>query len=280
MKERMKVKRALVTGASRGLGKAFAEELAARGTDLALVSLPDSGLPDLARLLEKNWGIEAEWLEIDLSLAGASERVAEWAREDPPDLLVNNAGIGSKSSFLDSSPEYSDTLLKLNVLALVKLTRLLVPMMDGGKILNVASLAAFFPMPYLPVYSPSKSFVLNFSLALREEFKEKGIAVSVVCPNGIRSNRECRDDIERQGLAAGLTCLYPEEVARAALEGLEKGKAIVFPGFINCLLEKFGALAPKWLFLKVVRRYWGPAKRRAQDQSPEMAEEALPPKSA
>src|SRR4030042_1353285 len=127
----------VITGASQGLGKAFAEECALRGRALVLAALPDTGLRELARWIERVPGVRA------------------------PALRQNGR----------------------------------------AHVLNVASLAAFFPMPWLPVYSSSKSFVLAFSLALREELRGTGVAVRVVCPNGIRTNRGARELIARQGLA-------------------------------------------------------------------------------
>jgi short-subunit dehydrogenase len=127
----------------------------------------------------------------------------------------------------------------------------------------VASLAAFFPMPWLPVYSSSKSFVLAFSLALREELRGSGISVSVVCPNGIRTNRGARELIAKQGLAGRLTCQYPEQVARAALRGLLAGRAVIVPGPVNRFLRFASGLVPRSLAMGVITRRWTAEALRA-----------------
>jgi short-subunit dehydrogenase len=124
-------------------------------------------------------------------------------------------------------------------------------------ILNVASLAAYFPMPYMPVYSPTKSFVLNFSLALREELRGSGVGVSVLCPNGIRTNRGNREMIDRQGLAGRLTCLYPDEVARAGLAGVFAGRSVIVPGTVNRILRSVSGFVPRGLYMRVISHRWG-----------------------
>jgi len=131
-------------------------------------------------------------------------------------------------------------------------------------VLNVASLAAFFPMPWLPVYSSSKSFVLAFSLALREELRGTGVSVSVVCPNGIRTNRKVRDLIAKQGLAGRLTCQYPEQVARAALQGLEAGRAVIVPGAVNRFIKAASGLVPRSIAMGVITRRWNTQEQQSR----------------
>src|SRR4030042_90743 len=145
----------VITGARQGLGKAFAEECALRGRALVLAALPDTGLRELARWIERVHGVRVHALAVDLTSDDGPPRLP------PPPPCATRRAPG----------------------------------------LTVPSLAAFFPMPWLPVYSSSKSFVLAFSLALREELRGTGVSVSVVCPNGIRTNRGARELIARQGLA-------------------------------------------------------------------------------
>jgi hypothetical protein len=130
-------------------------------------------------------------------------------------------------------------------------------------VLNVASLAAFFPMPWLPVYSSSKSFVFAFSLALREELRGTGVSVSVVCPNGIRTNRGARELIARQGLAGRLTCLYPEQVARTALHSLLAGRPVIVPGAVNRFIRFASGLVPRSVAMGVITRRWNAESLRA-----------------
>ncbi len=253
---------AVVTGASQGLGRAFAEECAARGMDLVLAALPDTGLPELAGLLRRTWGVRIETLEMDLTLPEAPRRLTDLlaARGMVPDLLINNAGVGFTSRFEDSLPAQNETTIQLNVAALVRITQSLLPELCGRRrawVLNVASLGAFYPMPSMPVYSSSKGFILDFSLLLREELRGSRVAVSVLCPNGIRTNRGARALIEKQGWAGRLTCQYPEQVARAGLDGLQRNCAVIVPGAVNRLLRRVRPLVPRPLFIRLIARRWG-----------------------
>jgi hypothetical protein len=116
----------------------------------------------------------------------------------------------------------------------------------------------------MPVYAPTKSFVLNFSLALREELRGTTVGMSVLCPNGIRTNRGNRDLIDRQGLVGRITCRYPDEVARAALDGLFAGKAVIVPGIVNRILRGLSAFVPRGLYMRVISRRWGAVSGAAQ----------------
>ncbi len=251
----------VITGASQGLGKAFAEECALRGRNLVLAALPDTGLPEVARWIARVHGVRVLPLEVDLTADDGPARLARFVQQSglAVDALVNNAGVGFNGRFGDSQPAHNETTIRLNMLAVVALTRALLPELrrrERALVLNVASLAAFFPMPWLPVYSSSKSFVLAFSLALREELRGTGVSVSVVCPNGIRTNRQVRDLIARQGLAGRLTCQYPEQVARAALQGLEGGRAVIVPGAVNRFLRFASGMLPRSIAMGVISRRW------------------------
>jgi uncharacterized protein len=259
----------VITGASQGLGKAFAEECALRGHNLVLAALPDTGLAEVARWIARVHGVRVLPLEVDLTADDGPARLARFVEESglAVDTLINNAGVGYNGRFGDSQPSHNETTIRLNMLAVVAITRLLLPGLRGrehARVLNVASLAAYFPMPWLPVYSSSKSFVLAFSLALREELRGTGVSVSVVCPNGIRTNRLARDLIARQGLAGRLTCQYPEQVARAALQGLEAGRAVIVPGAVNRFIKAASGLVPRSIAMGVIARRW-----KTQDARPE-----------
>jgi short-subunit dehydrogenase len=262
----------VITGASQGLGKAFAEECAIRGRALVLAALPDTGLVEVARWIERVHGVRVHALEVDLTSDDGPACLARFIEESglAVDMLINNAGVGFNGRFGESEPAHNETTIRLNMLALVALTRLLLPALrrhGRAHVLNVASLAAFFPMPWLPVYSSSKSFVLAFSLALREELRGTGVSVSVVCPNGIRTNRGARELIARQGLAGRLTCQYPEQVARAALRGLLAGRAVIVPGAVNQFIRFASALVPRSFAMAVISRRWNAEALRANGGS-------------
>lgn len=259
---------ALITGASQGLGRAIAEECARRGMDMVLVALSDTGLPEVARILERAFQVRIETVELDLTDPEVPGKLLSVIREKhyEVDTLVNNAGVGFTSRFADSSPWQNETTLQLNVAALVRLTQAMLPMLrERGRawILNVASLGAFFPMPSMPVYSSTKGFVLTFSLLLREELRGSPVSLSVLCPNGIRTNRGSCDLIERQGWAGQVTCQYPDEVARAGLRGLFRGRGVIVPGAVNAALRLASPFVPRALYMRMIARRWGTEKHRA-----------------
>lgn len=252
---------ALITGASQGLGRALADECASRGMDLFLIALPDSGLAQVARSIRTEWEVRVDWLEIDLTRDDAPD-ILLGAIENSGfdvDLLINNAGIGTIGDFAESPLCGHEAVMKLNTLALARLTHRLIPILArhrNGYILNVASLGAFFPMVSLPVYSATKSFVLTFSLALREELRGS-IGVGTLCPNTIRNDRTTEEYVDRLPMVCRRACLYPSEIARAGIDSLLRGKAIIVPGFINKLLRVVGPLVPRPLVSGVIRHLWG-----------------------
>jgi short-subunit dehydrogenase len=257
---------ALITGASQGLGRAFAEECARRRMDLLLVALPESGLEQATQDITGRYGVRAEYLEADLTAPGSQEALARWVADEgfPVSLLINNAGVGYNSRFEDSTLRENETCILLNNLALVKITRLMLPELrcrPSAFVLNVASLAAFFPMPFMPVYAPSKAFILNFSLALREEMRNTPVSVSVLCPNGIRTNQSCRDRIEASGLAARLTCMDADEVATYAIREMLAGKSVIVPGFLNRAIVTLSRFVPRSTVCAVVSAFWGRTAR-------------------
>ena len=262
MKERPQC--ALITGASQGLGRAFAEECAGRGMAVVLAALPDTGLAELTRILERAYQVPIEAIECDLTRPEAPAEIAVRcrARGFDVDMLINNAGVGFTSRFAQSSATQNEATVQLNVAALVRLTHEMLPGLQEKRrawILNVASLGAFFPMPSMPVYSSTKAFVLTFSRLLRAELRGSGVRVSALCPNGIRTNRATRELIERQGWAGRLTCRFPDEVARAGLRGLLRGTGVIVPGLANRVLAGASPLVPQGLYMRVISRRWEPA---------------------
>ncbi len=183
---------ALVTGASSGLGREFAARLAARGHDLVLVARSRDRLEAVAEELTKAHGVTVHVLVHDLARPGAGRAVARELAERSltVGLLVNNAGFGTAGRFEEIPAERDHDLLMVNVVALVDLTHALLPGMlerGSGAVLNVGSTAGYQPSPYLSVYSASKTFVLNFSLALRQEYRGRGIRVTALCPGPVET---------------------------------------------------------------------------------------------
>jgi uncharacterized protein len=252
---------ALVTGASQGLGRALAEECATRGMNLFLIALPDGGLPEVARRIGAGHGVTVEWLELDLTREDAPDRVLEALDRTgfPVDLLVNNAGIGTIGTFAESPLEGHESVMRLNMLALARITHRLIPGLSRRRspyILNVSSLGAFFPMISLPIYSATKSFVLTFSLALREELRG-GIGVGTLCPNTIRNDRATNEYVDKLPFFCRWACLYPGQIAKSGMTGLLRGRAIIVPGLMNRFLRLVGPLVPRTLVTGLIRRLWG-----------------------
>lgn len=254
--------RALITGASQGLGRALSHECARLGMDLILVALPGSGLPQVAAEVEQQYGVQALYREADLTEPGSIEALWQWIAEQrlPVSALINNAGVGYNCRFEDSTLHENETCILLNNLALVKLTRLLLPELkrhEPAFVLNVASMAAFFPMPFMPVYAPSKAFILNFSLALRQEMRHTSVRVSVLCPNGMRTNAAARYKIERSGMMARLTCMDPEPVAAYTIRQLLAGRTVIVPGRLNQAIVTLSRYVPSQVIYAVISTFWG-----------------------
>jgi len=182
-------KTALITGASSGIGEAFAQILAARGMNLVLVARSAEKLRALAQALSEQHGIRADVVPADLCREGAVQEVYRRTQTlgVAVDLLVNNAGFGTYGGFDTLAQEREHGEIMLNVTALVDLTHAFVPAMverKAGGVINVASMAAFQPMPYQAVYGSAKAFVLSFSLALWAEYRKRGVRVVALCPEG------------------------------------------------------------------------------------------------
>lgn len=240
---------ALITGASRGIGKAIAEECARRGFKLALVSLPNEDLPKLAAELSKEFGVDALYLETNLAANEAAETVVTWvnAQKMQISILVNNAGLGSVGPLIDTNEEMHQVMLNLNMQTPYLLIRKLLPNLKKQKqayIINISSQAAFFPIPYKATYSATKVFLLNLSLALEYELRGSNIHVSVVCPSGVKTSPAIRQRIESAGFLSKMVALEPEEVAEITLSKTIKGKRFIVPGRLNTLSYWLSAMMP------------------------------------
>ena len=223
---------ALVTGASSGIGREFARQLARSGTNLVLVARSRNELEELATQLRAH-GVEAEVVEADLTDAPDLDRVARRLRDttSPIDLLVNNAGVGTVGPLTQLPPERELELVRLNVQAVLHLSRAAAAAMKTrgtGTILNMSSLAAYGPIPYFAVYSATKAFVRNLTLALREELRGTGVSVTALAPGFVDTGFVGKAGVRN----APLRSLWadPARVARHGLQGAARGQAVVLPG--------------------------------------------------
>jgi uncharacterized protein len=244
--------RALVTGASSGIGEAFARALHARGRALVLVARRADRLQRLAGELG---GAERTLvLPLDLAQDGAaSQLLGETERRGLEiDLLVNNAGVGTTGPFAAEQPETTAALLALNVRAATELTRAFLPAMlrrQEGAVINVCSMASFQPVPFLATYAASKAYLLSFSEALAEELRGTGVTVQGLCPGLVPTEFQAVAGTDKVAFADAPT-MTPAFVAEAALRGLAAGKTLVLPGWRDRLMVQLQRLAPR----AVVRR--------------------------
>ncbi|MFI7009274.1 SDR family NAD(P)-dependent oxidoreductase [Streptomyces sp. NPDC050145] len=248
---------ALVTGASSGLGAEFAVQLAAQGHDVVLVARSGDRLAALAERLTAEHGVHAHVVVQDLAAPDAARRVADQlaARGLSVDLLVNNAGFGTCGRFEEISGERDHDQLMVNVVALVDLTHALLPgMLERGRgaVLNVASNAAFQPSPYFAVYGAAKAFVLNFGLALRQEYRGRGIRVLTLCPGPVETAFFDAIGTRRAAVTGSMTT--PAPVVRAALRALERDRGYVAPGLSNALGAHLTPRRPRTLVAAIAER--------------------------
>ncbi len=249
---------ALVTGASGGIGYQLAREFARHGYDLVLVSRNRQELQQAAEEISREFGVRARVLVKDLSVASAPEEVFEELQAEGVtiDVLVNNAGFGTYGLFWETELKTELQELQVNVMALTHLTRLFLPGMlerRRGKILNVASTAAFQPGPLMAVYFAGKAYVLHFSEAVANELEGTGVSMTVLCPGPTRTRFHERAGMK--GIGADMRRMDPAIVARAGYRGLMAGKAIVIPGLLNRLLALGPRFAPRGFVTKMAKRF-------------------------
>jgi short-subunit dehydrogenase len=254
------MKTTLITGASSGIGEAFARRLAAEGHDVLLVARSEDKLIALCNELGLNHNVRAEYFVADLSKPDSPARLLEETRVRnlEIDLLINNAGFGSMGEFgeLDLARELN--MIDLNVRSLVELTHLfLQPMRErkGGSIINVASTAGFQPVPFMATYAATKAFVLSFSEALWEENRPLGIKVMALCPGVTETSFF---EASRMKRPPGRTVQTSEQVVEVALRAWKRGKSSVISGWPNRIMVETERVVPRSLVLRAVGRIMRP----------------------
>lgn len=250
---------ALVTGASSGIGLAIAEALARRGRNLILVARQRDALESIAYELTQRFAVEVLFSSCDLSeplqISGLLQELE--LADQQIDLLVNNAGFGTAGAFIQQEWSREQQLVEVNILALARLCHALGQRMvqqGGGQILNVASVAAFQPGPWMSNYFASKAYVLSLSEGLREELKGFGVKVSVLCPGPTRSAFFRNAQMKTGKLERSSLMMSCEEVALLAVRGLDKNRAIITPGWRNKLMAFWPRLTPRALVRRMVAK--------------------------
>ena len=259
----------LVTGASSGIGAQLARQLAQKGRGVTLAARREDRLRALAEELTGRHGVRAEVVACDVSLAAERSRLVEEVagRGLGVAVLVNNAGFSTTGPVANGDHDREVALVRTNVEAVVDLCSLVVPSMverGGGAILNVASTAAFQPLPGQSAYAASKAFVLSYSQALRAELRGTGVGVTVLCPGPVDTEfNEVAglSDAEAESSLPRFMWVPAEKVAAAALDGMERDQAVVVPGWANRAGAAGARLAPQRLLAGLVAKRH-PALRR------------------
>jgi uncharacterized protein len=257
------MKTALITGASSGIGAAFARELATRKTNLVLVARSQDKLQQLAEQLQEQFQINTQVIVQDLSQPGAAQAIYDAIAHSnlTIDLLINNAGFGDYGKFLDRELSKQIAMIQLNITALVELTYLFLPAMkqrQSGAIVNLSSIAGFQPLPYMSVYAASKAFVLSFSESLWAEYKDSGVSILALCPGATESNfykvAQFPSSFASKN-SAGYTSA--EAVVKDALKALDKNQSnLVTGGIANQAIVNLPRFFPRdWLVNAVEKQF-------------------------
>jgi hypothetical protein len=253
---------ALITGASGGIGAAFAQELASRQMNLVLVARSKDKLQQLASKLQEQYKIQVNVIVQDLTAPEAAKSVFEAVTQKglTIDLLINNAGFGDYGDFAERDGDRQVQMVQLNILALLDITHKFLPGMRqrrSGSIINLSSVAAFHPIPYFSVYAASKAFVLSFSEALWAENKNYGVRVLAVCP-GPTDTKFFQDADFPTALADTIAKNYtsPEVVVREALQALEKNHSSLVPGnIVNKLQVNIPRFLPREALVSLIANF-------------------------
>ncbi|SFE08188.1 SDR family NAD(P)-dependent oxidoreductase [Flavobacterium phragmitis] len=241
---------ALITGASKGIGKSIAYELAEKGYPLLLVARSEEELKALSDELQVKYGIISDILSIDLSINNASLKVIDWIKMNnySVGILVNNAGYGVWGNFSQSALGDQLGMMQVNMNVVVELSHLLVPILLHEKqayILNISSTAAYQAVPTLAVYSATKAFVLSFTRALRFELSQTSISVTCFSPGPVDTGFAARAGLSALNKMAEKFNMQPDEVAKMAVNAMFNKKSEVIPGFTNIISVYANRLLPK-----------------------------------
>lgn len=249
---------ALITGASSGIGRELAKRFAVGGFDLVVTARRGDELTALAQELQPH-GTQCHIVPLDLSVPNASQELDEAVTrlQLPIDVLILNAGFGQYGPFVESDPARLLQMLQVNIVALTQLMRLLLPAMVArkqGRILTVASTAAFQPGPLMAGYYATKAYVLSLSEALSQELRQSGVTVTCLCPGPTRTEFVANAALEGSKLFDNPGVMDVAPVVEAAFRGTMRGQRVVVPGIRNRFTSFFGQHLPRSIILPVVSR--------------------------
>lgn len=255
----MAKKTALITGGSTGIGFELARCFASHGHDLVLVARHSDALEAAAGKLEGKYGVKAVTMVFDLSDAESPQKLFDTINGEGIhiDYLVNNAGFGLGGEFVDTDLQTELDMIQVNATTIVHLTKLFLPAMvkrKEGRIMNVASTAAFYPGPHASIYYATKAFVLSFSEAIAEELRKTRVTVTALCPGPTHTNFAERSGTDETRLFKQSVVATAEEVARYGYSAMMSGKRVAVPGMGNKFLMQAERLAPRRLVTFMTRK--------------------------
>ncbi|MBN1634305.1 MAG: SDR family oxidoreductase [Ignavibacteria bacterium] len=251
-------KTALITGASGGIGFEMARIFAKNNTNLILVARNKNKLDELKNELENQFGVSVYTIGKDLSSRESARELYEETKKQniPVEYLINNAGFGDFGMFTDTDWDKEERMINLNIKTLTLLTKLCIRDMaerGSGKIMNVASTAAFQPGPLMAVYCSTKSYVLNFSQAINNEVKSRGVTVTALCPGPTESGFQDASGMKESKIVTKLKMPSSKTVAEYGYKAMMKGKPVAIHGFINRMLALSVRFMPRNVVVKVTR---------------------------
>lgn len=250
---------ALITGATSGIGFELAKLHAIKGGDLVLVARNKEKLLEIKTEFESKYGVQVMIIEKDLSKKDAGKEVYNEtiSHQITIDILINNAGFGDFGFFSETSWDKEYEMIALNIVALTQLTKLYgqeMKLKGYGRIMNVASIAAFLPGPKMAIYYATKAYVLSFSEAIANEMADQGVTVTTLCPGPTESGFEKAAALEESGLFKKQKIATSRSVAEFGYKAMMKGKTVAIPGVMNWILTKLILLVPRGLVVKAVRK--------------------------
>ncbi|MCK4346112.1 MAG: SDR family NAD(P)-dependent oxidoreductase [Bacteroidales bacterium] len=251
----------LVTGSSSGIGKAISIECAKRGMNLLLVALPGEKLEEQAVDLKSKYKVKTYYYHIDLTEKDAPKKVYNWTRENgyKINMLINNAGMGTEGPFERQSASYYNTMMQLNMVALVLLTRFFITdlkKLPKAYILNLGSISSYFPMPYKIVYAATKRFVFSFTMALRQELRNTPVKVSITCPGPVFTNSRIIEELRSKNRFIQFFYNDPPFIARYSIKALLKGKRVIRTDLLSKFLFLTEKILPQYFKQKIITRIY------------------------
>ncbi len=247
----------LITGSSNGLGKALAIECARNNMNVLLIALPGTPLKKFSEAIHDEFGVKTDHYFVDLTVSGSEMKVVDWVRTNNyrVNILINNAGISCEGPLEKFTADHYRKLILLNTNAVVLLTLALMEELHKhpkAHILNLGSVASYFPMPYKAVYGSTKLFVLSFSKKLKAELSSKSIKISVLCPGPVVTNRHTALSYLDKGHVAKMMHVKASRVASFGISKMLKGRFLIKPGFFSKASHLLSYLLPRFILYYIV----------------------------